>query len=245
MKTFKHSGDMGDIIYSLPTIKKMGGGVLLLDTTGGENEYWCKKQCMEGKTKFNKEAFKFIQPVLSAQNYIKECREFKEGDKVDINLNNFREKFNDPNSRSKIKNLLDLHLDAFNLPEHDPNEAWITSTEKKKLDRKIVICRSPRYQSNFPWFQSNKFKFRDEAVFIGLQKEHDLFEWTFDIKIPYFKVKDGLEMCNIISGAEIFIANQTFSLALGIGLGHVKIIQEVEPHVPNVVFEGKRNMQYV
>ena len=38
MKTFKHSGDMGDIIFSLPTIRALGGGVLYLDPRGGQKE---------------------------------------------------------------------------------------------------------------------------------------------------------------------------------------------------------------
>jgi len=245
MKTFKHSGDMGDIIYSLPVIKKMGGGILLLDTSGGEDEESCKKQCMDGKTKFNRVSFDFIKPVIEAQDYIIECREFIKGEKVDVNLNLFRHKFADPNSRSKTKNLLDLHMDAFNLPEHDPNEGWLKASCPINLDRKIVVCRSPRMQSNFPWFQSNKFMFRDKAVFIGLPKEHEFFEWTFDIKIPYYKVKNSIDMCNVIAGCNLFVANSTFALSLAIGLGDVNIIQEVEQHFPTTYFKGKRNMQYV
>lgn len=245
MTTFKHSGDMGDIIYSLAAIKKMGGGTFLLDTTGGEDEYWCKKQCIDGKTKFNKTSFKFIEPVISAQKYIVECREYIPGEKVDVNLNNFRAKFDDPNSRSKTKNLLDLHLDALGLPPHDPNEAWLSPTMSNIMERKIIVCRSPRMQSNFPWFQSNKFLFRDKALFVGLDKEHEFFEWTFDIKIPHYKVKDSLDMCNLIAGCDLFVANSTFALALAIGLGKVNIIQEVEQHFPTTVFPGKRNMQYV
>lgn len=245
MKTFKHSGDMGDIIYCLPVIKALGGGILLLDTSGGEDEESCRKQCIDGKTKFNKTSFDFISPVIRHQDYIIDCREYIKGERVDYNLNNFRLKFSDPNSRSKTKNLLDLHMEAFNLPQHDPNEAWLKPSCPIILDRKIIVCRSPRMQSNFPWFQSNKFVWRDKGVFIGLPKEHEFFEWTFDIKIPYHKVKDSLDMCNVIAGCETFVANSTFALALAIGLGTVNIIQEVEQHFPTTYFEGKRNMTYV
>ena len=245
MKTFKHSGDLGDIVYSLPAIKKMGGGSLLLDTTGGKGESWCEKQCIDGKTKFNKVSFNFIQPLIEAQEYIRECREWSPEDKVDVNLNGFREKFSDPNSRSKTKNLLDLHMDYLNLDEWDPNEPWLVGTEKAELDRKIIVCRSPRMQSNYPWFQSNKFMFRDSAVFVGLDKEHEFFEWTFGITIPHIKVSNALEMLNYISSCDIFIGNSTFALSLAIGLGSIKVIQEVESHFPTTVFKGKRNMQYV
>lgn len=242
MKTFKHSGDMGDIIYSLPAIKTMGGGILLLDTTGGEDEYWCKKQCMDGKTKFSKRGFNFLKPLLDVQDYIHECREWTPEDNVDVNLNGFREKFSDPNSRSKNKNLLDLHLDYLDLPEWDPNTPWLTCTEKKVYDKKIVVARSPRYQCNYPWFQSNKFNFRDKGVFIGIPKEHKYFEWTFDVKIDYIDNVDALDMANQIAGCELFVGNSSFPLSLAIGLGFVEIIQE---HFPSTIFDGKKNMRYV
>lgn len=34
-KTFKHSGDLGDIIFALPAVRALGGGILYLDPDGG------------------------------------------------------------------------------------------------------------------------------------------------------------------------------------------------------------------
>ena len=82
-KTFKHSGDLGDIIYSLPVIKSLGGGLLFLDTTGGADEPSCKAQCMDGKTNFNKTSYEFIKPLIEAQPYIKGVLEYKEGQHID------------------------------------------------------------------------------------------------------------------------------------------------------------------
>ena len=243
-KSFKHSGDMGDIIYSLPTIKRLGGGTLYLDITGGHDEPMCQAQCIDGKTKFNEVSFNFIKPLIEVQDYIKDVKIYN-GEKVDYNLNNFRYKFSDPNSRSKTKNLLDLHLDYFNLPEWNPNEGWLKVSDSIKLDRSTIVSRSPRMQSNFPWFQSNKFNFRDKAIFVGLPKEHEFFEWTFDIKIPYRPVKDALEMAKILAGCKAFVANSTFTLSVAIGLGTVNIVQEVEPHFPTTYFPGKKNMNYI
>lgn len=245
MKIFKHSGDLGDIIYSLPTIKMMGGGVLALDTSGGEDEEICRIQCMEKKTKFNKISFEFIKPLISAQPYIKECREYIPGEKIDINLNKFREKFSDPNSRSKSKNLLDLHLDAFNLPKWNPNDTWLTVDDPIHLDKKIVVTRTPRYQSSFAWFQTRKFQFAKDAVFIGLPKEHEYFEWTFDIKIEYRKVQDALEMARVISGSSAFVSNATLALSVAIGEGHRNILHELDTKVPTTYFEGRKGLNYV
>jgi hypothetical protein len=243
-KTFKHSGDLGDIIYSLPTVKLLGGGILYLDITGGADEPSCKAQCMNGKTKFNETSYEFVRPLIAAQPYISDVRIFK-GEKIDYNLNQFRYKFADPNSRSKTKNLLDLHLDAFNLPTWNPNEPWLYVDSVYILDRKTIVSRSPRMQANYPWFEVNKFNFRDKAIFVGLPKEHEIFEYTFDIKIPHHQVKDALELARVIGGCNAFAANSTFTLSVAIGLGTVPIVQEVEPHFPTTVFEGKKNMNYV
>ena len=50
--TYKHSGDMGDIIFSLPVIKHFGTGILYLDPNGGEG---CLTGAApsRGKTKLN------------------------------------------------------------------------------------------------------------------------------------------------------------------------------------------------
>lgn len=244
-KTFKHSGDLGDIIYSLPTIKRLGGGILYLDITGGRDEPACRAQCMDGKTKFNQESFNFVKPLIEAQPYIKSVEIYKPNIFIDYNLNLFRHKFSDPNARSKTRNLLDLHLDAFNLDEWNPNEGWLEIKDPIYIARKTIVSRSPRMQSNYPWFQSNKFNFRDKAIFVGLPKEHEIFEYTFDIKIPYQRVSNSLELARIIAGCKAFVANSTFTLAVAIGLGNVPIVQEVEPHFPTTVFEGKKNMNYV
>ena len=82
-------------------------------------------------------------------------------------------------------------------------------------------------------------------MFVGLPKEHEIFEYTFDIKIPYQSVNNAYELAQILKGCYAFAANSTFTLAVAIGLGTVSIIQEVEKHFPTTVFPGKTNMNYI
>jgi hypothetical protein len=241
---FKHSGDLGDIIYSLPTIKRLGGGILYLDTTGGAMDPSCQRQCPDGRTKFDQKGYEFIRPLLIEQAYIKDVRVYT-GQEITYNLNLFRARFEDPKSRSKTKNLLDLYLETFGLPEWDPDEGWLQIENPIYQVRKMVICRSPRYQANFSWLQSRRLIFQDNACFIGLEKEHDLFEWTFNIKLPYIDTPNALQMARVIAGSNKFIANSTLSLAIAVGLGNVSIIHEFDPRVPTTVFNGKKNMVYI
>ena len=235
--TFKHSGDMGDIIYSLPTIKKLGGGVLYLDVTGGEDEPLCNNQCMDGKTKFNMDSFEFIKPLIEIQPYIQKVEIYKK-QKIDYNLNNFRSKF------ALTKGIVDMHTEAFDVV-YDINESWLNVDKKVCLDKKTLICRSPRYQSAHVWFESNKYNFKNKAIFVGLKKEHEYFEWTFNIKIPFHETKNALELARVIAGSTAFVSNQTFALAVAIGLGTVSIVQETDKVVPNCMYKQKRNMNYI
>jgi hypothetical protein len=244
MATFKHSGDLGDIVYALPAIRKLGGGVLYLDTSGGADEPVCRTQLIDGKTKFSQQGFDFIAPLLRSQPGIESVAVWR-GEAIDYNLNRFRDKLGDPNARSKTKNLLDLHLDAFELPPHDPNEGWLACGEPIRLAKPTVVSRSPRFQTNYPWFVVRKFAFRDTAVFIGLPKEHELFEYTFDIRIEYVPTPDALHMARVIAGSQSFVANSTFALALAVGLGHRSIVQELDPRFPTTWFEGWKNITYI
>jgi hypothetical protein len=244
MATFKHSGDLGDIVYSLPAIRALGGGVLYLDLSGGADEPICRKQLVDGRTKLARPGFDFLAPLLRAQRGI-EAVEVWSGEAVDYNLNRFREKVAERNALGKTRNLLELHLDAFGLPPHDPNQAWLDCGEPVRLAKKLVVCRSPRYQTNYPWFVVRKFTLRDRAVFVGLPKEHEIFEYTFDIAIEYVPTPDALRMAQVIAGCETFIANATFGLALAIGLGHRSIVHEFEPRLPTTHFEGRQGITYV
>ena len=243
MKTFKHSGDLGDIIYSLPTIRALGGGILYLDPNGGESDPHIKRQCVDGKTRLNKNTIDFISPLLKLQPYIEDVR-YWEGQSITHNLDEFRQKFNDPYKRSKTSNLADLHLEQFKLPFSEVETPWLHVEGETKLHKKIIISRSPRVQGGFGFLNANKFFLRDNAIFVGLPKEHDFFEWTFGVNIDYHKTDTLLDLFKVIKGAELFIGNSSFPLSLAIGMGHPQIKQEVDPKVPTTVFNNMRNMGY-
>jgi hypothetical protein len=248
MKTFKHSGDLGDIIYSLPTMRLLGGGVLCLDTSGGEDDEFCKLQCApNGKTRFNKASFDFIKPLLEKQPYIKECREFVKGERIDFNLNKFRLKFlevSDPSPENK--NLVKLHLESFKQPVVDYNLPWLDVTPDSDRRREFIITRTPRYQSNYSFYvglrQAGIFK---ESSFIGLKREHDLFEWAMESTIDFIQIKDALDMAGVIAASGTFISNPTFALSVAIGLGHRAIIQEFDSKCPTTFFKNRNGLHYV
>jgi ADP-heptose:LPS heptosyltransferase len=68
--------------------------------------------------------------------------------------------------------------------------------------------------------------FTKDAVFIGSPDEHELFQRETGIVITFVKVKDMLDMANIIAGADAFVGNQGLSLALATGLGKTCVVEK-------------------
>jgi hypothetical protein len=247
MKTFKHSGDLGDIIYSLPTMKDLGGGILYLDISGGVDDEYCKTQLgdiWDGKTKFNQKGFDFLYPLLKQQKYITDVKVYN-GEKIDYNLNKMRQQFSSPNTRSKHRCLVDLHRQALGLNPYDVNNHWLECGEPIKLEKSLIISRSPRYQGSYVWLAWNRKSIEKFGTFIGLKKEHELFEWTLGIKIDFFDSNSALEIAKVIAGSKTLISNSTLNLAIAMGLKNIHIIQEMDKACFITSFPDKNFMERV
>ena len=100
--TFKHSGKLGDIIYSLPTIRALGGGVLHL------------AECPE--LKFGSREIGAILPLLRVQPYIRGVKIW-DGTPVDYDLDSFR------SGRVDRTNLASLFLSQFGISDSERDRA--------------------------------------------------------------------------------------------------------------------------
>lgn len=214
MKTFKHSGELGDIVYSLPTIKALGGGILYL------NALW--KMAF-----FNEERAMLLKPLLMAQPYIEDVKIYNNEEKVlDYDLDKFRGIGFDIG----YMNLAEAHLRAFDLPINLINEQWLFNVGKRRVfDRSIVFHRSLHHHDDkFPWKDLIK-QYRGQAVCIGLKEE--CMEG-----IPFYQVYNFLEMAEIINGTDLFIGNQSFPFAISEGL-HKRNYLEICKACPNCNFK--------
>ena len=225
--TYKHSGDIGDLLYSLPLIKETGGGTLYLSTHG-------LGQKGDGtRSGFDDHIINFIKPLLSQQSYIKKVEKHTH-EKVNIDIDMFR-KIN-----MKSSNLCSKILLAFSVPLESTNKPWIQCDEKKVA--KAIFARSFRYRNDNINYAKFMTKHDGDCVFVGLPQEHKDFVSKFgDIK--YYPVKDLLEMAEVIKGCEMFYGNQSSPMALAIGLGK-SYTQEVFLSGPDCIF-NRDNATYV
>ena len=235
MPTFKHSGDLGDIIFALPAIRALGGGILYLDPNAGANEPAVKASI--GKpTRLKQESIDNLRPLLLAQPYIEDVRNWL-GEAVNHNLDLFRQHL-------RFNNLADSHLAAFNLPLTERDKPWITVPEPIKIPNKtIVIARSLRQQGNHQFWESAVPQIRDRCVFVGLPLEHQVFEYVFEEKIEHYPTPDLLTLARVIAGADQFIGNSSFPHTLAEAMKK-ELILEVNRVICTVVF-NRPGAQYV
>ena len=227
-KTFKHSGDMGDMIFSLPTVRALGGGILYLDPEGGISSPTVKF-VNKSRTKLDAKSIDLLTPILLQQPYIQEVRHWH-GEAVDYDLDQFRHYLT-------FNNLADSHLVAFGLPTTERDKAWIEIADPIVVpDRPIVISRSVRYHGNYTFWEANLPHLGRQCVFVGYPKDHEIFVYTFGHDIPYYPTPELLTLARVIAAAHLFIGNQGLPHALAEGMKK-NLINEVFQHRPAAIFK--------
>ena len=224
---FGSSGDLGDILLMLPLIQQLGG-----------------KHCLwlydRPWTKRIEPRFHLIEPLLSAQPYI-EYVAVGNGKAIEYDLSTFRERY------VPTRTLLASHADwaalKYGLPAATGDKPWLTVEPSPVSRGRVVIARSPRYHNpHFSWSQILAH-YGDKLLFVGIPEEHADFIQAFGA-VEFAPTSNMLEVAQLIAGSELFIGNQSSPNAIAEGLKHPRI-QETNLRVPDCVFPGSENAQYV
>ena len=242
-QSFRHSGKLGDIIYSLPTVKALGGGSFYVDY---RTQYF-------GKPALGRTAAVMILDLLETQEYI-ELAKLYEGEPISYNLDSFRNQAVPIHLFNLIKNEWDevagklfgsavkglrqqmiptlqvdlpqLHWEIAGLPgQVDSTVPWITGIPKKSV-ADIVVCRTIRHPGKFDW--AGLKNYADRSVFIGLEEEWRAFCQSY-FNIPFYRVEDLLEFAQVVAGAKLFVGNQSFGLALADAMSVPRVAELWEP----------------
>ena len=226
-ENFVHSGDLGDIIYSLPILKFLKNKNLYINTNSKHiNQFYKHKEdgTLAGIT--NKK-YDYIFNLLKSQDYIKDVNiiDVEKFNKNYILLDDFR------NQKNHFQ-IADKYLKNFKVKKNVFLEKWINVKQKKRY--KILFSLSKRYDcSNFPWEYFLK-KFNKFCAFVGLYEEWKYFCSLYgDIKYCY--TSSALDLAETIYGCKLFIGNQSFPYSLAEGL-KVNTIQATSDRVPDCFF---------
>jgi len=232
MMAFRHAGDLGDILYSLPVLRALCGGqpsALLIEAT----HY--TRQCL------TRDKWCGIDELLMRQPYIADVRPYNPGEGVTINLNDFRARLHMSMKAGigKDKHLTHWMCEAHGVPHACMDSAWLHIEDPIKAARVVFVRSGPGrlpqhvYQNPaFPWHLVWK-KYGNEAVFVGTEGEYEIFRVTCG-DVPHYKTKTLLEAARVIAGCELFVGNQTATHAIAEGLKK-NVLLEVWREGPNCI----------
>ena len=212
MITVKHSGNIGDIIYSLPTVKHLSE---IRDSPinfilNVNDEF------------MNMSLTNVLLPLLNHQTYIHHV-ELYNNQVIDYDLDKFREIHRGGDNLGKS------HADLFNFDATILNNQSLFVSDDITYDFKnydIIINRTSRYQNNiFPWDYLLNTEYRNlTKCFVGLPHEYENFIQTFNLNnIDYIITTDLLQVAYLIKNSKIFIGNCSAPYAIAETMKHQSI----------------------
>lgn len=215
MKSFYHSGDLGDIIASLPTVRELGGGDYVIGPG------MCRESLAGAR-------FQSIVELLLAQPYIDSVHWVDQKPTgMDVDFSTFREC--DYRHGEDLATWQARHVGV--LVELEP---WLEVDAGKH--GKPVFARSPRYHNDeFPWRQI--VRENPDALFVGTETEHQMFELENRGDVHHAKTKDLYEVAQVIAGASRFYGNQSCPWWIAFGLGQA-CTQETRLDIPNSIIRA-------
>lgn len=219
---FYHSGNIGDIIYSMAFMQAMGGGKVILGPEVDLPKMPAMRERMNERLVDNLRSMLLSQPYVSAVDYasfVPRC---------DFDLNQFRTQ-SKGNLVEQVFNAFNICKDAF-MPDTMP---WL-AVGNPLITQPVVINRTPRWRNpQFDWKRVIK-TYRGMLVFVGLEEEHELFCNEFE-EVPYRHTENLYELARVVAGCSLFIGNQSAAYAIAEGLKK-DTVQETYPDLPNCKF---------
>lgn len=216
----KHSGHIGDVIYSLPAVAAAA------EQFQEKATYYLHQDVMIGtdydggipKPAITRKLAEFIKPLLDAQPYIDSCVIFDEGPNFHIPLNCDLDKFRDLPINHRFGHL-PLHYMHLCGVFCDYAKPWLSvrgADKSKHYKDKIIIGRSTRnYDGSIDYSVLKAYV--DAMEFIGTDEEYEAMRQALP-KIKRLKVRDAYEMACLMASAKLYIGNSSFNFAVAEGL---------------------------
>lgn len=218
--SFLHSGRLGDLIYSLATIKE-------LSKSHKCRLYIQVEKPMLGphdssrKTFINKRCSDLILPLLRNQNFLETVNIYKD-EKIDVDLDLFRDI---PINHCFYSSRWFSHICGVNI---NVENTFLSVKPHALIKNKIIVGRSSRYRNayiNYKFLKSTK-----NLLCIGLKEEFQ--DSKKDINdLEFHECKDFLEMAEIIKASKFFIGNMSLQYIISEALKVPRLL-EASPDYP-------------
>lgn len=223
MTNYLHSGATGDIIFSLPTIQRMGKGTVYI------TEYDRQRAISISKLI---EVQPYINAVVVTNNTPADC----------INLNKFRD------YAGHHSNLVEAHFKGQGLEvNQDWKGGWLTLPELPEyfhLSNYSVINRTTNYaDQNFDWSKEVEYllTISDKCYFVGYKDEFDLFQSLFNTKAEFYDC-DFLQAAYLIKYANMFTGCYSAMSTIAMGLGINYRLEQAPGHTCSTLFAERETI---
>lgn len=217
MQNFKHSGTTGDLIFSLPTIRAMGGGNLYI-------------------TPYDMQRALSVAELVRLQPYINSVI-VGDAPSDAIDLDKFRQ------HAGHHENLIHAHFKGQGLPiDESYKDGWLTVPEIIEpfiWDGKYsVINYTTNYMDKaFDWKKEVDYllTISDRVYFVGYEAEYDLFQMLFNTDAYFYKCNFA-EAADLIKYAEMFTGGYSAMATIAQGLGRTLRLVQAPGHTCSSLF---------
>jgi hypothetical protein len=239
MKNLKHSGSVGDIIASLPTIRELIGPdercvlFLQVDVPGG---YGPELKHPSGSSRMSRAIGEKLVPLLRTQPMFERVSIYTD-ERIDIDLDEFRRVQFDHGRGNLGRYYCQVYPVCPRLWE-----PWLTVEPDTSFRRTILVNRTLRYHA--PKIDYRILADYLDVQFLGLPDEFRDFRQSFRLNVPHVWPKTFLETAQAIAGAKLFIGNQSSAFWLAEALKRPRIL-EVCPLCPNVSPAGPNGYEFL
>jgi hypothetical protein len=227
-----HSGNAGDIIYALATLKRIheltGTSINLYLKLGQPRVLPHYISHPLGSVMLDQKMVDMLSALISTQPYIQKCEVYN-GQTIHIDLDVFRSGII-PLDRGNIARWCGYITGVTPLTYQN----WLTVTPDANYAGKIVIARSGRYRNAA--IDYSFLKKYNNLVFVGIAAEYEDMRKTVP-NLEWVQVNDFLKLAQIIAGCKVFIGNQSFPFAIAEALKVPRIL-EAYYEITNVIPEG-------
>ena len=233
-----HNGNAGDIIYSLPLLKKLhelaGKPVNLVLKINEPLNIGNGYEHPLGSVMLNEKMVSSLKPLLETQPYLNEIVVF-DLQKIHLDLTLFRK----AGFAMDKGNIARWNFFTTGITP-DLASPWISVRPNTDFAEFIVLARSSRYNNalvDYSFLAGYK-----QLVFVGVESEYREMKKSIP-GLKWRQVSDFLELAEIIAGCKVFIGNQSFPYSIAEGL-KCKRLLEVFYQIPNVMPEGENGYDF-
>lgn len=217
---FKHSGNLGDLVYALATVKKYhelkGTDIDLRVNVGAPMILYPGATHPNGNVMVNDSMYNMFVPLIKECSYIKSIKSYdinEPGTIVDLDM--FRKLPID----FTMGNITTWYTDVLGVYP-DQEIPWLDV--KTKDEREVVLALSSRYRNQF---LHHGFLKNYKVTVVGHPSE-----WTPELReqlgnAEYISVDNFLDMAKIIKSAKCFIGNPGLPFALAEAMKANRILE--------------------